>query len=192
MLSMLLLKRRSLISSLGLLLLVDASGHAAQTIFHCKIHGQTVLTDQPCPDSDSASAEAKAIPSMHNPSTVGWWQGQMQYSGSEAGQVMQAAHSVVSLNLEFTADGKVSGISPDNGCHWLGVWAQGGRGLERMITLDLALDHCVFSDLNRHFAGTFMLNAPDSSAQVQLVAFVIPTMGQKARDYRLGGTLRRR
>lgn len=115
----------------------------------------------------------------------------MQYAGTEAGEEIQAAHSVASLVLEFTADGKVSGVSNENGCRWLGVWSQGGKGIERVITLNLSLSDCRFPALNRRYAGTYLLAVPDDSGHMQLMANTIPLPGQKARMFRLDGTLRR-
>jgi hypothetical protein len=172
-------------------LLVGKPAHAAQTAYRCRSNGQIVLTDQPCPDSKASAQNAVAVPSSHDPSAVGDWQGQMQYAGTEQGEEIQAAHSVVSLTLEFTADGKVSGKSPGNGCTWLGVWSQGGKGLERLISLNMSMSGCQFAGLNRRFTGTFLLGVPDSSGQMQLGAYPIPLPGQKARAYRLDGTLRR-
>jgi hypothetical protein len=81
--------------------------------------------------------------------------------------MIAAAHMVVPLTLDFSADGKVSGASPDNGCNWLGVRSQGGKGLERMITLDVALTSCHYSGLDRRYTGTFLLArqfGPDESS----------------------------
>jgi hypothetical protein len=100
-------------------------------------------------------------------------------------------HTVVPLTLEFTADGKVTGASPDNGCIWLGEWSQGGKGIERMITLDVALTSCKYAGLDRRYTGSFLLAVPDSSGQVSLLAYTPPIPGQKVRGYSLGGTLRR-
>jgi hypothetical protein len=174
-----------------LLILGESEGHAAHTAYRCQSHGQTVLTDQPCPDSKAADPSSIGVPAVHNPSAVGRWQGQMQYAGTEAGEEIQAAHSVVSLDLEFTPDGKVSGGSLENGCRWLGVWSQGGKGIERVITLNLSTSHCQFDGLNRKFTGTFLLGVPDSMGQMQLAAFTIALPGQKGRAYHLDGTLRR-
>jgi hypothetical protein len=180
-----------MVVGLFLLLCGERQGHAAQTVYRCQSNGQTVLTDQPCPDSNASDQKNIAVPFARNPSTVGDWQGQMQYSASETGEEIQAAHSVVSLTLEFTLDGRVSGESPENGCRWLGVWSQGGKGIERIITLNLSMSHCQFAGMNRRFTGTFLLGVPDSPGQVQLAAYTIPLMGQKARAYHLDGTLRR-
>jgi len=167
--------------------------HAAKTIYRCEKDGQITLTDKPCEGSKPAdSSSGTTIPSSGNPSTVGIWNGQIQYSGTEAGEMISAAHTVVPLTLEFTADGKVSGASPDNGCNWLGVWSQGGKGIERMITLDVALTSCKYPGLDRRYTGTFLLAVPDSSGQVSLLAYTPPILAQKIRGYTLGGTLRRR
>jgi hypothetical protein len=167
--------------------------HAAKTIYRCEKDGQITLTDKPCEGSKPAdSSNGTTIPSLGNPSTVGIWNGQLQYSGTEAGDMITAAHTVVPLTLEFTADGKVSGASPDNGCNWLGVWSQGGKGIERMITLDVALTSCKYAGLDRRYTGTFLLAVPDGSGQVSLLAYTPPIPGQKIRGYTLGGTLRRR
>jgi hypothetical protein len=166
---------------------------AAKTIYRCEKDGHITLTDKPCDGSkESASNTGTTISSASNPSTVGVWSGQLQYSGTEAGGMIVAAHAVVPLTLEFTADGKVSGTSSDNGCNWLGVWSQGGKGLERMITLDVSLTNCRFTGFDRRYGGTFLLAAPDSSGQVNLLAYTPPIPGQKVRGYSLGGTLRRR
>ena len=175
-----------------LLLCGETQSHAAQTVYRCQSHGQIVLTDQPCPDSTASEQASIAVPSAHNPSTVGDWQGQIQYSSTEAGAEIQAAHSVVSLTLAFTPDGKVSGESSENGCRWLGVWSQNGKGIERIISLNLSMSHYQFDGFNRRFTGTFLLGVPDSTGQIQLVAFNLPVLGQKARSYHLDGTLRRR
>jgi|SRR5580658_3810904 hypothetical protein len=167
--------------------------HAAKTIYRCEKGGQITLTDKPCDESKPADASSgTTIPSSNSPSTVGIWNGQLQYSGTEAGETIPAAHTVVPLTLEFTLDGKVTGASPDNGCNWLGVWSQGGKGIERMISLDVALTSCKYAGLDRRYTGTFLLAVPDSSGQVSLLAYTPPIPGQKIRGYTLGGTLRRR
>lgn len=58
-------------------------------------------------------------------------------------QTVQAAHSVALLTAEFTADGKVMGSSPENGCHLLGVWSAGGQTLN---WIDLTLSDCNYPD----------------------------------------------
>src|ERR1700730_6297300 len=95
---------------LGLLVLAllgeSRFGHTAQTVYRCQSQGQIVLTDQPCTNANAPESSGVTIPSKRDPSTVGRWQGQLQYSGSESGEMIESAHSVVSLELEFTPDGK--------------------------------------------------------------------------------------
>lgn len=71
--------------------------NAAKTIYRCERNGQITLTDQPCEGSKPAEATSTAIPSSSTPSTVGIWNGQLQYSGTEAGEMITAAHTVVPL-----------------------------------------------------------------------------------------------
>jgi hypothetical protein len=181
--------------SLFVLAGLGSSAHAAKTIYRCTKDGQVTLSDKPCEGSPSpessntASPQSSAIniPSSTNPSPVGDWHGQMQYQGRESGQTLEEAHSVAPSSLNFTADGKVSGGSQDNGCKWLGVWSQGGR----IISIDMSLTGCSYGGLNRRFAGTFLLGVPDSSGEVLLQAFTLPLPGQGARGYDIKGTLRR-
>jgi hypothetical protein len=113
----------------------------------------------------------------------------MQYQGHENGQTMPQAHSVVPLVLDFSADGKVSGGSTENGCQWLGVWGQGHD--RRIISMDISLTGCSYADLNRRYAGSFLLRVPDSAGDILLQAFAQPMLGQGARAYDIKGTLRR-
>ena len=165
---------------------------ASTTIYRCEKSGQITLTDEPCDRAKATdgNANASTLPST-NPTTVGIWKGQLQYSGNESGEMIEAAHAVVPLTLEYTADGKVTGASLENGCRWLGVWSQGGKGLERLITLDVSLTSCGYSGINRRYTGTFLLAIPDSAGQVNLLAYTLPLPGRKPRSYTLGGTLHR-
>ena len=169
---------------------------AAKTIYRCEANGQVMLTDKPCdgaqsPENASTSrptvSGASTISSSSNPSAVGDWRGQIQYQGRENEQTLEEAHSVVPLALSFTADGKVSGASAENGCHWLGIWAQSGR----IINMDVSLTGCHYAGLNRRYAGTYLLAIPDSSGAMLLQAFTMPFSGQGARLYDVKGTLRR-
>jgi hypothetical protein len=170
------------------------SALAAKTIYKCTKDGQITLTDKPCDGASDNSASSAApqsgattIASSSNPSPIGDWHGQMQYQGRENGQTLEEAHSVVPSPLTFTADGKVSGVSQENGCKWLGVWSQGGR----IVSIDMSLTGCRYTGLNRRFTGTFLLGVPDSSGEMMLQAFTLPLPGQGARGYDIKGTLRR-
>ena len=184
------------IAIVGLAIGLAGSAQAAKTIYKCTKDGQVTLTDKPCDGATSSDnsassgapqSSATTISSSSNPSPIGGWRGQMQYHGVENAQAPTEAHSVVPLSLDFSADGKVSGISAENGCKWLGIWSQGGR----IITIDVSLTGCSYAGLNRRFAGTYLLGVPDSSGEMMIRAFTIPFPDQGARGYDIKGTLRR-
>ena len=122
-------------------------------------------------------------------SIVGDWRGQTQFQGAENTQVIDAAHSVVPLVLTFSADGKVSGSSADNGCSLLGLWAPGVT--PRLFMMDITLKGCRFAGLNRRYPGTLTATFADNSAQFSLAAYALPVPGQPSRRYEVGATLRR-
>jgi hypothetical protein len=184
------------IAIVGLAIGLTGSAQAAKTIYKCTKDGQVTLTDKACDGATSSGTSASSaepqsgattIPSSSNPSPIGGWHGQMQYQGQRSGQMLEEAHSVAPVSLNFTADGKVSGASAENGCQWLGVWSQGGR----IVSVDMSLTGCKYAGLDRRFTGTFLLGIPDSSGEVMLQAFTIPFPGQAARGYDIKGTLRR-
>jgi hypothetical protein len=171
---------------------------ARTTIYRCTVNGQTVLTDKPCDSAATPPASEVAAPSASGPasgqvsaaqSIVGDWRGQTQFQGAENTQVIEAAHSVVPLVLTFSADGKVSGSSADNGCSLLGLWAPGVT--PRLFNLDITLKDCRFAGLNRRYAGTVMATFADNSAQLSLMTYAPPILGQPVRRYDVGATLRR-
>jgi hypothetical protein len=177
-------------------LAVSASAHSP--IYRCTVNGQTVLTDKPCDEPVPAPASEVAVPSPGGAvsgqisgaqSIVGDWRGQTQFQGAENTQVIEAAHSVVPLVLTFSADGKVSGSSADNGCSLLGLWAPGLT--PRLFMLDITLKGCRFVGLNRRYNGTLTATFADNSAQLSLMTYAPPIPGQPVRRYDVGATLRR-
>jgi hypothetical protein len=177
---------------------VFMKSNAATTVYRCTKDGQTVLTDKPCdvPPVSSVAGETaepatsgKVLPSSSRLSPVGHWAGQSQYHATENGRTLQDAHSVVLLSLDFTTDGKVAGASAENRCRVLGVWTQDSN--ERIVWLDVTLNECTYSSMNRRYSGNFTLARPDSSAQLYLVANELPHSGQGGRMYDVKGTLRR-
>jgi hypothetical protein len=174
-----------------------ASASAGSPIYRCSVNGQTVLTDKPCDKPATAPAPGVAAPAASGPvrgqaggqTIVDAWSGQTQFQGAESAQEMEAAHSVVPLVLTFSADGKVSGSSADNGCALLGLWAPGVT--PRLFNLDITLKGCRYSGLNRRYAGTLIATFTDNSAQFSLMAYAVPIPGQPTRRYDVGATLRR-
>jgi hypothetical protein len=175
-----------------------ASTSARSAIYRCTVNGQTVLTDKPCDSPATVPSSGASVPTAAAPTTglisgaqtiVGAWNGQTQFQGAENAQEMEAAHSVVPLVLTFSADGKVSGSSADNGCSLLGLWTPGVT--PRLFNLDITLKGCRFAGLDRRYAGTLMAAFADNSAQFSLVTYAPPVPGQPTRRYDVGATLRR-
>jgi hypothetical protein len=167
---------------------------AGTTVYKCVKDGQITLTDKPCPsekgntDSSAGQSTASVVPSSKDPSPVGKWSGQIQYQEASNGQTVQAAHSVALLTAEFTADGKVMGSSPENGCQLLGVWSAGGQTLN---WIDLTLSNCNYPDLNRRYHGSLILARPDSSGNLQVQSIGTPFSKDTAKVFDVKGTLRR-
>ena len=178
--------------------LIASSASARSPVYRCTVNGQTVLTDKPCDESATAPASGVAAPAasgaVNGPtsgaqSIVGDWRGQTQFQGAENAQVMEAAHSVVPLVLTFSADGRVSGSSAENGCSLLGLWAPGLT--PRLFMLDITLKGCRFAGLNRRYNGTLIATFGDNLAQLSLMTYAPPIPGQPIRRYDVGATLRR-
>lgn len=167
---------------------------AGTTVYKCVKDGQITLTDKPCPgekgiaDSSMGQSTSTVVPSSKDPSPVGKWSGQLQYQEASNGQTVQAAHSVALLTAEFTADGKVMGSSPENGCQLLGVWSAGGQTLN---WIDLTLSNCNYPDLNRRYHGSLILARPDSSGNLQVQSIGTPFSKDTAKVFDVKGTLRR-
>lgn len=165
---------------------------AGTTVYKCVINGQTTLTDKPCPGdkpNDPSQSSTVVVPSNTEPSPVGKWSGQLQFQETANSQVVQAAHSVAETRVEFTADGKVSGASPDNACTILGVWSEGSS--KTLIWIDITLDRCVVEDLNRRYHGSFILARPDRSGQVSIQSIGAGFSKDVGKYFDLKGTLRR-
>jgi Domain of unknown function (DUF4124) len=190
------------LSKFGLLALslaaLSASASAGSPIYRCTVNGQTVLTDKPCDGAATVPASGVAAPSPSEavtgqasgaPTIVGDWRGQTQFQGAQNAVVIEEAHSVVPLVLTFSADGKVSGVSTENGCALLGLWAPGVT--PRLFNLDITLKGCRYSGLNRRYAGTLAWSFTDNSAQLSLMAVEVVIPGQTTRRYDVGATLRR-
>ena len=167
---------------------------AGTTVYKCVKDGQVTLTDNPCPDnksnSDSPSTQPTTtiVPSSKDPSPVGKWSGQLQYQETSNGQTVLAAHSVALVTAEFTAEGKVTGLSPDNGCALLGVWTP---GMGTIVWIDMTVSRCGYPDLNRRYHGSFILARPDSTGNLQLQSIGAAFSKDTGKAFDIKGTLRR-
>lgn len=184
--------RLLVLPSIVSLLAVGHAAHAGTAVYKCIINGQTTLTDKSCPGDKSADGQAAQpstiVASSKEPSPVGKWTGQLQYSEISNGQAVQTAHSVALMNAEFTADGKVSGVSAENGCHLLGVWSQGQGTIQ---WLDITLSGCSYAGLNRRYHGSLILARPDSSGNLAAQALGTPFGPDTGKAFDIKGTLRR-
>jgi hypothetical protein len=178
--------------SLSLLLVMvafTAPASAKTSIYRCIKDGQTVLTDKPCDAPAEASTDAAVGQTSAPESIVGQWRGQTQFQGAEDGRELQEVHSVVPLVLTFSADGKVWGVSANNGCTLLGLWAPSVT--PRLFTLDITLSDCRYAGLNRRYTGTVTTAHTDGSAVFALQADTMPVPGLPRRRYDVAATLRR-
>jgi hypothetical protein len=167
-----------------------ASASIRSPVYRCTVNGQTVLTDKPCDGSTTVSASEAAAPSVSPPvsvqvsgalTIVGDWRGQTQFQGAANAVIIDEAHSVVPLTLTFSADGKVSGTSADNGCAFLGLWAPGLT--PRLFNLDITLKGCLYAGLNRRYSGTLVATFSDNSAQFSLMTYARhPSRGNPLED----------
>jgi hypothetical protein len=163
---------------------------AKPTIYRCIKDGQTVLTDNPCDAAPDASSSEPAGNQASAPeSIVGQWRGQTQFQGAEDGRELQEAQSVVPLVLTFSADGKVSGVSADNGCQLLGLWSP--TVIPQRFTLDVTLSDCRYAGLNRQYSGTVTIGHSDGAALFGPQAGTMPVPGVPRRRYDVAATLRR-
>ena len=135
------------------------------------------------------TVQTAKVSSLYEPSAVGRWSGQIQFQETSQGEIVQAAHSVVLMKAEFTAGGKVSGDSQENGCHMLGIWSQGS--IERLIWVDVTFAGCQYPDLNRRYNGSLILTKTDPTGQLQIHAIGLPFSQDAAKTFDVRGTLRR-
>jgi hypothetical protein len=99
------------------------------------------------------------------------------------------AQSVVPMVLTFSADGKVTGSSPENGCKVLGVWSPGST--PRLFVLDVSLNICNYPKFNQRYSGNLIAAFPERMAQLSLTANTLPFPGQPLWRFDVGATLRR-
>ena len=98
----------------------------------------------------------------------GSWRGQTQYQATIGTAVDQSAHAVVPLALEIDAAGRVRGMSPDNGCKFLGI---AGPGVAPTImNLDVTLSGCHYAGFNKRYGGMLALYAQGKYTSLSLRA----------------------
>lgn len=104
---------------------------------------------------------------------------------------MREAHAVVPLMIEVEQQGRVRGVSPENGCKLLGVAAP--YVAPNMLKLDVTLSECRHSALNRRYTGMLTVSAARNSAQLSLGSMrdMVGTMLQGAASFDVKATMKR-
>ena len=174
---------RALFAGLLLVVVSVSPAKADQQFYRCVVNGKTTYTDKPCDApmlpgveeprastnsnvSGQSGKPAKSI-ELDYSTPYGIWRGQAQYQGTTVkGQTMREAHVVVPLMIKVEQQGRVSGVSPENGCKLLGVAAP--YIAPNMLKLDVTLSECRYPALNRRYSGTLILNQSSNSVQFSL------------------------
>ena len=157
---------------------------ADQVIYRCVVNSAITYKDEPCDsprrpgvEGTGASTSSNATGQAGRPAKsieldystpYGTWRGQAQYQATVNGQPVQEAHVVVPLVIDVEKQGKVKGVSPENGCKLLGIAAPMSANL---LTLDVTLSECGVPALNRRYSGTLALYQTTNSVQFSLQSF---------------------
>lgn len=151
--------------------------NADSAVHRCVENGKTIFSDTPCPGSGAvvdtptiSSANKSQVRSMNIDAAYdtpyGDWRGQVQYQATEKGQRVESAHSVIPFVLSIANDGRVTGISQENGCKYLGIAMPGV--IPTMVNLDLTLTNCAYRGMNKRYSGSLVLNSAAKVAQLSL------------------------
>lgn len=117
----------------------------------------------------------------------GEWRGQAQFLVSEHGKPAPVAQEVVPLVIRVDPDGKVTGVSTENGCRLLGVASPRGNNV---MALDVTLRECRTAGLNRRISGSVAAYPSDRRLSLQLNS--IDTQARPITTYEVtASTLRR-
>ncbi|NOT66067.1 MAG: hypothetical protein HOP06_08600 [Methylotenera sp.] len=121
-------------------------------------------------------------------SPYGEWRGQTQYQAFIGTTSDPAAHIVTNLTIKIDPQGKVNGISSENGCHLLGIATPSMTTTS--VMLDITLTGCSYLGLNRTYKGLLSLYSKEKYASFSLQAFQIG-YGKVGGTYNITSTMRR-
>ncbi|TXT28379.1 MAG: hypothetical protein FD131_3156 [Rhodocyclaceae bacterium] len=95
-----------------------------------------------------------SIPSIAgvDPGLAVLWKGQAQYQATVDNKLDPSGHTVSALNLTISADGKVVGNSPENGCSLLGIATL--TPSPSRVDLDLTMSGCRYAGYNMRWSGS--------------------------------------
>lgn len=120
-------------------------------------------------------------------SPYGEWRGQTQYQAFIRTTSDPAAHTVTNLTLDISPQGKVVGMSAENGCRLLGLATPGIT--PPIVTLNVTLSGCAYSGYNRPYKGHLSVFSKERYAKFSLQALDIAS--GKAGTYNITATMRR-
>ena len=120
-------------------------------------------------------------------SPYGEWRGQTQYQAFIRTTSDPAGHTVTNLTLDISPQGKVVGMSAENGCRLLGLAAPGIT--PTIVTLNVTLSGCAYSGYNRSYSGHLSVFSKERYAKFSLQAIDISS--GKAGTYNITATMRR-
>lgn len=167
----------------------------AHAQYRCVENGKTLFSDKPCvsettsPPSRGNSQKIIGDSANNTYSTnYGDWRGQVQYQASFNGQPIAEAHAVVQTTLSIDPQGKITGMSPENGCKMKGIASPGLA--PTILSLDITLSGCNYSKLNRRFSGSLGLYPAEKMAQFWIYAHPIDLLNP-GQSYDIKGTMRR-
>lgn len=163
--------------------------------YRCIENGKTVFTDRPCTGETTLSPPSGGSPKVIGDAAnsaystgFGDWRGQLQYQASLNGKPISEAHAVVQTTVTIDPQGKITGISPENGCKMKGIASQGM--MQTILNLDITLSGCKYPDLNRRLSGTLALYPAQQQVQFWIYAMPVDLL-KPGRSFDIKGTMRR-
>jgi hypothetical protein len=98
-----------------------------------------------------------------------------------------AGHAVTNLTIDISPQGKVVGMSTENGCRLLGLAAPGIT--PTIVKLNVTLTGCAYPGYNRSYKGHLSAFSKEHYAKFSLQA--IDVSSGKAGTYNIMATMRR-
>jgi hypothetical protein len=117
----------------------------------------------------------------------GEWRGSAQFLVSRSKESAPSLQEIVPLVVRVDPDGRVTGISTENGCRLSGMAAPFVAGV---MKLDITLSGCRSAALNRRYSGSFAHHASEKRASMTLQ--MIDTLGKPVTSYEVKATAMRR
>lgn len=183
---------------IGLVVALLAAQASAQSLYRCQEKGRTILSNTPCSEAPPSAVLKGSAPQSANTlsaadartgdyqTAYGIWRGQVQYQATTRGRHVAEAHAVVPLVLGIETDGKITGVSTENGCKFLGI-ATPSSYSPRVLQVDITLSNCGFRGYNRRFTGHVTVDEKTQVANLSLNALD----AWLAHAYNVKATMRR-